>query len=108
MLVSGVKTEYFSLFEWLKGIFVITNQREVIMKKLIICSAVLFLFFSAGMLACSKDGKDGAEKGKIEKTVDKMADDSVKGIHSAIDKAKAISRKAEKKVEELDETFEDE
>ena len=105
----GIKTEYFSnrIIYLIKGIFRANNHGEVIMRKLIIYGVAALFFLICSISACSKSGNDDSEKGKIETTVDKVADDSVKGINSALDKARAVSRKAEKNVDELDETLDE-
>lgn len=75
-------------------------------KKAIFCLISILLACFA-VFACSEKNDREAEKGNISKTVDKIADESSRGMNAALDKARALGDKAEKHVEELDETLDE-
>ena len=72
------------------------------MKKLSMYIFSVLVVFLIGFSACSKGSEVEAEKGKIEKFTDQIADDAVQGIKAPINKARAVQDMADKRVQALD------
>ncbi len=76
------------------------------MKRILIYPVAALIALCLNFSACSKSEEvvSEKEKGKVEKITDQVAKDAVKGMNSAINKAKVLQKKMDEKTKALDET----
>jgi hypothetical protein len=72
------------------------------MKKICMYFVMVVSVLCISFYACSKSEEVEAEKGKIEKITDQIAEDAVQGIKAPINKARAVQDMAGKRVKGLD------
>ena len=77
------------------------------MKKILLYPAIALFLFCGTFLACSNNGDEESNKGRIEKMTDKAAKDIVDHIRTPIEKARSVKKVEEDRQKAVEENLEE-